>query len=335
MRPFSILVSSVVTSLTVFAVTVGGCAGGSDTDETTPTSTTTTGTSSTAGNGGGGNMGTGGSGADGGSGGQVPDPCTGSAGHLLISEVGTAPAGFEFIEIWNPGTSAVDLTNYYLSDNSTYYGIASGTAWAPITDHPATDYLARFPSGTSLGPSDVLVLQAGNGDFDPQFSMCPDFVLANAQAPCGAGQVPPMTEPANGRLPATADLGALVSNSREMLVLFCWGGSTTLPVHDVDYVTWGATFEDGTRVDKTAAAGYAPDTAPGSQNAAPAPAEAAPEAMQSIARCDGTETGETTAGGNGISGHDETSEQLSTSFVIECDPSPGTTGCVTPGPTCP
>jgi hypothetical protein len=175
------------------------------------------------------------------------------------------------------------------------------------------------------------VLQAGSGDFDTKFTMCPDFVLANSTVPCGAGTVPAMLQPQNGRLPAVSDLGTLVSNSREMVVLFCWGGSTTLPVHDVDYLTWGATFEDGTRVDKTGVAGYAADTAPASQNAAPEPATPTETTIESLARCDGTETGETTAGGNGISGHDETSEQLSTSFVINCGPAPGSSGCPTEG----
>jgi hypothetical protein len=143
-----------------------------------------------------------------------------------------------------------------------------------------------------------------------------------------------MVQPTNGRLPAISDLGTLVSNEREMVVLFCWGGSTQHPVHDVDYVTWGATFEDGTRVDKTGVDDYAADTAPASQSAAPATALPTDTTMESLARCNGAETDETTSGGNGISGHDETSEDMSTTFVIQCGPNPGASGCPTVG-ACP
>src|SRR5437870_5090318 len=47
-----------------------------------------------------------------------------SGDHVLISEISVTPAAAEFIEIYNPTAAAVDLTNYYLSDNAGYHGIA-------------------------------------------------------------------------------------------------------------------------------------------------------------------------------------------------------------------
>ncbi|APR79955.1 Hypothetical protein A7982_05302 [Minicystis rosea] len=90
-----------------------------------------------------------------------------------------------------------------------------------------------------------------------------------------------------------------------------------MTVKDVDYVTWGTTFDDATRVDKTSVAGYQPDTTRASQKSA-----AAPGTFQSIERCT-LESGEKQSGGNGITGQDVTSEALDTSFVVQATPTPG------------
>jgi len=122
----------------------------------------------------------------------------------------------------------------------------------------------------------------------------------------------------NGGLDPTKQ-GTLLSDSREMVVLFHWDGVAT-KVGDVDYVTWGTTFDVGaTRIDKTGIGTYAADTPAANQNPA-----AAPTTAQSIERCSITEPGEKTTGGNGATGHDETSEQLGTSFKIQSTPTPGT-----------
>jgi hypothetical protein len=90
-------------------------------------------------------------------------------------------------------------------------------------------------------------------------------------------------------------------------------------VEDVDYVTWGVMFDPATRVDKTGIAGYVADTASASQKPA-----VAPPPTQSIERCGPTlEQGEKSFGGNGITGHDETSEPLDASFKLQVKPTPG------------
>src|SRR5262245_43348684 len=88
-----------------------------------------------------------------GTGGAVPAPA-----RVLISASASGPAAAEFIEIYNPGTAAVDLTHVYLSDNAVYYGIAAGMAWNPPTANVGTDFLVQFPPGTMIGPGAVLTI---------------------------------------------------------------------------------------------------------------------------------------------------------------------------------
>jgi hypothetical protein len=180
-----------------------------------------------------------------------------------------------------------------------------------------TDFLAQFPAGTTIPADGVIVVSVADG-FEGDWGHCPDFVMNSTGTPadCGGGTVPAMSVPApNGSV--GENLGRLLSNAREMVVLFTWAGDSSDLVRDVDYVTWGSEFDDDSRVDKTGVGTYQPDTARASQNAAPTHANG-----QTIARC-AMETGETTTGGNGIGGHDETSEQLGTSFTAESSPSPG------------
>ena len=236
-----------------------------------------------------------------------------TADHLLISEVSVSPVGGEFIEIWNPTSAAVPLDNYYLSDNSTYFELAQGKPWMPITNNAGTDFLARFPAGATIAADAVIVI-AFKAAFSTQYpGKCPNFLVATDPVMCGGKTVPTMLATEASSITATSGL----SDAREMAVLFAWSGVANTPVKDVDYVTWGAMFEAGTRIDKTAVAGYKPDTAPGTQIGA-----VAPPPLQSIERC-GIETGEKLTGGNGITGHDESSEDFGKSFVLQTTPTPG------------
>ena len=310
--------SSHVLAITLLSFGAGaaGCAAGS----TDTVATTTTGsTSSHGGSGGAGGTAAGGGGS-GATGGQAPNGCTAGADHVLISEVAVAPAGGEFIEIWNRGASAVALDHYYLSDNAIYHRIAAGQPFSPTLAYdPQTDFLAQFPAGATIAPGELLVIQAASGDFSATYGACPSYALAAAGVACGATTVPPMLAPANGQIGTGA--GTMLSNDREMVVLFCWDG-TSSTVRDVDYVTWGTEFDAETRIDKSAVPGYQPDTAPTSQLPALAPA-----ATQSISRCTANEPDEKTSGGNGISGHDETSENFGSAFEVLCTPTPGENSC--------
>ena len=304
------------------------------------------GSAGTAGTGGtGGSAGTAGSAGTGGTAGTGGEQQDGGAGmggaggsgvagdHVLISEIGILANDAEFIEIWNPTDQAVDISNYFISDNSAYYTITIGP-WNPDqTD--STDFVAQFPSGTSIPAGGVIVVGGNPVGYEAVFGGCPDFFLeATGQAvSCGGANVPAMIVPANGTV--GSDVGKLLSNEREMVVLFAWDGSSAA-VKDVDYVTWGDQFIDASRVDKTGVSGYQNDTARGSQTGADATfeleggaPEAGPSAARSIERCDATEPGEVLSGGNGITGHDETSENFASSFSKQEVPTPGVkNGCL-------
>src|SRR5690606_6484735 len=149
--------------------------------------------------------------------------------HLLISEVVTLPDEGEYIEIFNPGTAAVDLSNHYLSDNGVYHTFTSGP-WSPTMTNN-TDFLARFPFGTMIAPGQRLVINAGTDFQAAHNNACPDLTLANASM-CNGSPVPSMVAPPNGTI--GGDLGLMLSNSREMLILFCWDGQSNTVV-DIDY----------------------------------------------------------------------------------------------------
>lgn len=319
----------------LFGALLSACgSGGGGTGGTTSTTTGEggTGTTSTTTGTGGTTTGTGGTGTTSsstGTGGTGTTTTTGSGGagpgadHLLISEVCVTPNGAEFIEIENPTSAAVDLSDYYVSDNATYHGIAAGQPFLPPSPPPLatpeTDFLARFPPGTMIPAGGLIVIATSRADgsaapggatstpFEQTYSKCPDFVIAPGPLTCGNGIVPTMIVPTNGAIGNNSGL----SNSREMVILFRWDGSSA-KVQDVDYVTWGMPddFDVETRIDKTNVTGYAADTARNMQK--PAAAHGAGASMQ---RCGSAlEPGEKTTGGNGITGHDETSEPFDLNF---------------------
>ncbi|WP_231864994.1 MULTISPECIES: lamin tail domain-containing protein [Sorangium] len=263
------------------------------------------------GEGGAGGAGGAGGGDGGGGGGVVPGE---PAGHLLISEVAVRPGAGEFIEIWNPTEVEIDLTNYYLSDNSVYYAITAGTAFAP-TGSAGTDFLVQFPPGTMIAAGARLVLASDEG-FELEYQRCADFALDEMPIPCEGGDVPPMIAPTNGALGAQS--GALLTDGGEMVILFEWDGTERSPLKDVDYVIWGEELGNSAMVYKTGKTGYADDTARGSQRPAAAAGSGA-----SMVRCSDIESGELLTEGNGISGHDETSEWLDISFTVASTPTPG------------
>jgi hypothetical protein len=100
-----------------------------------------------------------------------------------------------------------------------------------------------------------------------------------------------------------------VAATSEEIVLFRWDGVAST-VQDVDYVIWGADL--GVRTDKTAVAGYQPDT----PVAAQIPVGGGIAASLSYQRARLNEGDEARAGGNGITGRNETSENLASTRVI-------------------
>ncbi len=244
------------------------------------------------------------------------------ADHLIISEVVVQAdaTGSPFIEIENPTGSPIPMDNVYLTNGAAapatyYYNIA---LLDPASVNPgggtAGGFHARFPAGFVLPASgSIAIALNGSAEYLAAYGNNPDFELfEDGVEPDG---VPEMLEAFQGSI--NAGLGGAgnvpaLSATAASLILYSWDGATDL-VQDLDYVMWGA--DNNVRIDKTGvtigAGTYFADTAVGTQEAAAATGPAVGSALRRVSADEGTET---LTGGNGIGGHDETSENLATTF---------------------
>jgi len=227
---------------------------------------------------------------------------------ILLNEVVVTPTAGEFVEIYNPNNFEVGLSGYYLSDRADYYNLV-------IQDNSdANDFIVRFPPGTVIGAQQVLTVAIDSAGFNTTYAIAPDFDIFD-----------PAMEPWVGAVGGSAGL----TNSTETLVLFYWDGSSDL-VQDSDYVFWGPFSPTNPAVDKTGVSIDGPDAG----DIATAYLDEIPEASQTgplapdtdgecIARLDDTEGTEISTAGNGITGHNETSENLDVTWMILNAPGPG------------
>ena len=233
-------------------------------------------------------------------------PLTMAQNHLLISEIEVSPSSAEFIEIFNPNPFPVALDSVYLTDYNTYYEMVQGT-FTSVT----TDFLVKFPDGATIDSAGVLVIALDGAGF----SGSADYEIKGTSS-----TVPDMVA-------LTPVSSASLANS-EIIMLFYWDGVSDL-VKDIDYAMWGSTTSNF--VDKSGVSidGPDPDSQPSTYlNDTPVSNQSkfypAPISGKSMTRTSLAEIGETFTGGNGILGHDETSEEISASFTLS-DPTPGTT----------
>jgi hypothetical protein len=220
---------------------------------------------------------------------------TASAQAPLLSAV--APSDdLAFVEIHNLGDATLDLTGYHLASNPEFYRVAEDS----LGDGP-DGWVIAFPDGFVLPAGRAVVLLSGTVD---------DFVATHGFAPEAV-----VGEPSMGAVAMDVVHGTPASPAAaaDLVALFVWDGASDL-VQDADLVFWG----DGPRVDRNGVVVDGPDdglestpypaeTAAMVQTAAAAPADG--EALVRV----GAE-GEEDAGGIGIDGFDETSEDLSASF---------------------
>ncbi len=249
----------------------------------------------------------------------------GAARPLLLTELVVTPTAGEFIEIYNPGASPVDLASYYLTDATFagggvfYYNIVTG---ANAGGGGFSDFHARFPAGAAIAPGEYQTISLpGSDDFFATYGTNPTYELYEDGA--SADAIPDMEE----ALPGSINGQGGLTNSGEVVVLYYWDGATDL-VTDVDYGLWGDKDE---AVDKTGvsidgpdgdsdASTYLPDTAISTQDVILGAGHSSGDAFQRLDLSEGTET---QAGGNGVEGNDETSENLSVTWVSDEAPTPG------------
>jgi hypothetical protein len=263
-----------------------------------------------------------------------PAPPT-NANHLVITEfmVKTrtpySTFGSPFIEIHNPTGESVEMGDYYLTDATLspyafYYLI---TETDPVNQDPGGgnggDFHARFPQGFTLAAGDTVVVSLnGSTQYQTAYGRMPDFELfEDGVAP---DQVPELQEAFPGSI-AAGPLGGsnvpILSDVAESIVLYRWDQSGGL-VQDVDYVTWGNT-NNAIRVDKTGVVmpggAYLDDTPVAAQVPV---AAAGPTFGHAFRRISADEGAEILSAGNGLTGHDETSENLNVTWanVTPADP---------------
>ena len=219
----------------------------------------------------------------------------GQVDHVIFTEVVLTPSDGEYVEISNPTESAIDLTNYYLTDGT---DISSSKLYynLPIEDNywsgSSTDFICRFPNGYTLAPGAAIkVSLRDNSAYESVYGQAPDISLDDDMMNAFEG-LETKGNPAAPKL----------HNSNETLILFYWDGLSAI-IKDVDYLIWG---DNSFAIDKSGVDGYLSDTPVSNQSLMPVHAT-----NEKLVRLDSFSEGtEIQANGNGITGHDETSEPL-------------------------
>lgn len=253
--------------------------------------------------------------------------------HLLLSEVCTLPVAGEYVEIFNPTAAAIDLSTYYLTDytvqgapTSPYHLVPTGAGFTVPTNGPV-DFLVRFPAGATIGAGQVKVIAMDGAAFQGFYAnKVPDFCLRNAVT----GSALMLNFAAGAWTASSVATSVGLTDQGEPVWLFQWDGQSDL-VKDVDYVFWGVSGPSNTQIDKTGLSVDGPDAGttpttylpdiPAFQqdlNNAPRPVTG----MAALQRIEFTELGEAASNGNGITGHNETSEPWKTNFALGV-PTPG------------
>jgi predicted extracellular nuclease len=253
---------------------------------------------------------------------------------LLLTELVVTPTAGEFIEIHNPGSSSVDLSDVYVTDatfapdGTFYYNIVTG---ANAGGGGFADFHARFPDGATIAPSEYQTIAlSGSDDFFTEYGVDPTYELyEDGASPDG---VPDMREAFPGSINGQGGL----TNSGEVVILYQWDGSSDL-VTDLDYALWGDKDEavdktgvsiDGPDPDDTPST-YLADTSIAVQDVLDSDAHAFGNSWQ---RKDLTEGNETKTGGNGADGHDETSEDVSNTWCEDVPTPNAISSCAPPPP---
>ena len=223
----------------------------------------------------------------------------GQADHLVFSEVVLTPSDGEYVQITNPTADDIDMSDYYLTDatdgsGNAYYNLPSGSGfWSGS----GFDFICRFPASYSLAAgASMKVSLRDNESYVNTYGESADLSLNEDLLDAIDGS----STKGNASTPK-------LDNTSETLVLFYWDG-TSATVKDVDYLLWGG---NSYGIDKSAVTGYQSDTPVSSQSFMSVHAT-----NEKLIRAENAGEGsESQSSGNGITGHDETSEPLSDTWI--------------------
>ncbi|MCP4572975.1 MAG: lamin tail domain-containing protein [bacterium] len=254
---------------------------------------------------------------------------------LLLTEICTKGELQEFIEIHNPNTWDVDMSNYYLTDavyyEQGYWNIGAGNPDGDsIGGGHHTSFQARFPDGYSIAAGDTIVVTvSGSAGFAESYLFLPDLELFE-------DDIIPDDVPDMRWVFGDANVNSIVgdlqlgypdgtaptlSNGGEPAILYYYEEGADLAV-DIDMFVWGDGSSGRYQVDKSGitigSSTYANDTPKGGQT----PFLAEIEFGQSYQRVAGEDGNQTATGSNGIDGRNETSENWLVTFAMAvADPS--------------
>ena len=223
----------------------------------------------------------------------------GQADHLVFSEVVLTPSDGEYVQITNPTANDIDMSDYYLTDatdgsGNAYYNLPSGSGY---WSGSGFDFICRFPAGYSLAAgASMKVSLRDNESYVNTYGESADLSLNED-----------LLDAINGSSTKGNASTPKLDNTSETLVLFYWDG-TSATVKDVDYLLWGG---NSYGIDKSAVTGYQSDTPVSSQSFMSVHAT-----NEKLIRAENAGEGsESQSSGNGITGHDETSEPLSDTWI--------------------
>ena len=248
-----------------------------------------------------------------------------AADRLLLSEIVVAPTPAEMVAVYNPNGFTVDLSNYYLADYETYYNTVLQTA-------PATsDFVARFPSGSTIWPNQTQFIAVQGAECFRSacgtvgafvgYGVHPTYEIASSTAVNNSPDIPDMLMPFPGAIGMTRTL----TNTGEPVMLFYWDGTSDL-VTDVDYAYYGVPSGNQPVVEKTGVvingSHYLDDSPDDPARRAPLGSNATTTTSQTCRALPYTEGTQTSSGGNGVGGADETSENTATTWYACTSPTP-------------
>ena len=226
--------------------------------------------------------------------------------HVLTSEAVVTPTASEFIEIANPTGAAIALADYYLSDDADYALLPGAFGTGPAPSISSSDFIVQFPPGASIPAGGVRVVAFDGAGFLAAFGSAADFEIKATDA-----GTPDMI---------ATDVGgsAGLTNSGENVVLFVWDGASDL-VADVDMVNIGTPSVANAIGDKSGVTVDGPDADVIASTYLPdaftMPLQTGDPGFGASTKRILLEAGsETTGGGNGITGDDETSESITTTW---------------------